>query len=62
MIVPFNNDEWVKSQGITITSLSATLLATIGLYKVEQSKAKIYLASTLDKIKLDFNFQKRNRN
>ena len=61
MIVAFNNDEWVKSQGITITFLSATLLATIGFYKVEWSKGKIYLASTLDKIKLDFNFQKRNR-
>jgi hypothetical protein len=61
MIVAFNNDEWVKSQGITITSLSATLLATIGFYKVEKSKGIIYLASTLDKIKLDFNFQKRNR-
>jgi hypothetical protein len=61
MIVAFNNDEWVKSQGITITSLSATLLATIGFYKVEWSNGKIYLASTLDKIKLDFNFRKRNR-
>jgi hypothetical protein len=61
MIVAFNNDEWVKSQGITITSLSATLLATIGFYKVDWSNGKIYLASTLDKIKLDFNFQKRNR-
>jgi hypothetical protein len=61
MIVAFNNDEWVKSQGITITSLSATLLATIGFYKVEWSKREIYLASTLDKIKLDFNFEKRNR-
>jgi hypothetical protein len=59
MIVAFNNDEWVKSQGITITSLSATLLATIGFYK--KVKEEIYLASTLDKIKLDFNFQKRNR-
>jgi hypothetical protein len=61
MIVAFNNDEWVKSQGITITSLNATLLSTIGFYKVEKSNGKIYLASTLDKIKLDFNFQKRNR-
>jgi len=61
MIVAFNNDEWVKSQGITITSLSATLLATIGFYKVEWSTREIYLASTLDKIKLDFNFQKRNK-
>jgi hypothetical protein len=61
MIVAFNNDEWVKSQGITINSLNATFLATIGFYKVEPSEGKIYLASTLDKIKLDFNFQKRNR-
>lgn len=61
MIVAFNNDEWVKSQGITITSLGATLLATIGFYKVDNVKKDIYLASTLDKIKLDFNFQKRNR-
>lgn len=61
MIVAFNNDEWVKSQGITITSLNATLLATIGFYKVDWSKGIIYLASTLDKIKLDFNFQKRNK-
>jgi len=64
MIVAFNNDEWVKSQGITITSLNATLLATVGFYKVEKYNGiiyKIYLASTLDKIKLDFNFQKRNR-
>ena len=61
MIVAFNNDEWVKSQGITITSLNATLLATIGFYKFEKTKQTIYLNSTLDKIKLDFNFQKRNR-
>ncbi|MGC8734777.1 MAG: hypothetical protein ACP5RD_07065, partial [bacterium] len=61
MINAFNNDEWVKSQGITITSLSATLLATIGFYKIDKIRREIYTACTLDKIKIDFNFQKRNK-
>lgn len=59
MITAFNNDEWIKSQGITITSLSATLLATTGFYKIDQGKVNV--AYTLNKIRIDFNFQKRNK-
>ncbi|MGC8815626.1 MAG: hypothetical protein ACP5O4_05450 [bacterium] len=61
MINAFNNDEWIKSQGITITSLSATLLATIGFYRIDTLQRKIHIAYTLDKIRIDFNFQKRNK-
>jgi len=68
MIVAFNSDDWVKSQGIQINSVSATILSTLGFYKIIESinffgkkKYTFYLVSTLDKIKIDFSFQKRNK-
>lgn len=75
MIVAFNSDEWVKSQQIQINSVSATVLSTVGYFKtiIITSSAitplgpriytfyTFYLASTLDKIRIDFSFQKRNK-
>ncbi len=68
MIVAFNNDEWVKSQGIQINSVSATLLSTLGFYKIientissKRKRYSFYIVSTLDKIRIDFSFQKRNK-
>lgn len=59
MIYAFNNDDWIKSQGIKINSVNATLVSTIGFYK--RVGSELYLANTLDKLKVDFTFQKRNK-